>query len=246
MSGEGLSGHAIPKQYGQVAPFFRLTRNYVLPSMILAAAMVFGGIHECASVRSGRVALGAGAGTKACKILSQLGAAFAFGSNVWLLRYGPKMFKVCTTEASWLGKEAFSTIQASLFPEYFALQAASCVVALGGHVGVLMADPFHAGVVGLTLDLESWAMLLAVVFALVNLLGLGPKTTELMVALYESNLVVESCELGGGDQPLLVADAKKVRKKRFGMVHGISMLFDLFNLVAVTIYLACSSLSHGM
>lgn len=33
-------------------------------------------------------------------------------TEVWLLRYGPRMYAVCCKESSWLGKEAFSTIQA--------------------------------------------------------------------------------------------------------------------------------------
>ena len=34
--------------------------------------------------------------------------------QVWLLRYGPRMYKVCCKESAWLGKEAFSTIQVAV------------------------------------------------------------------------------------------------------------------------------------
>ena len=42
--------------------------------------------------------------------------------SAWLLRYGPKMFKTCVAQEEWLGRPAFSTLQAACFPEYFALQ----------------------------------------------------------------------------------------------------------------------------
>ena len=87
-------------------------------------------------------------------MVSLLGAAYAFGSNVtwqrmnmmgesvnlsnfiprfmvpknsvpevWLLRYGPRMYAVCCKESSWLGKEAFSTIQVSLSGSWVMVQS---------------------------------------------------------------------------------------------------------------------------
>eukprot|EP00931_Biecheleriopsis_adriatica_P076532 TRINITY_DN50229_c0_g1_i1.p1 TRINITY_DN50229_c0_g1~~TRINITY_DN50229_c0_g1_i1.p1 ORF type:complete len:217 (-),score=37.19 TRINITY_DN50229_c0_g1_i1:219-869(-) len=206
MGGEqdGLSGHAIPAEYGEISPFFTLSALYVLPTTVLSLALTAGAFGVCA-----------------CKICSLLGAAYAFGSNVWLLRYGPRMFKVCSKESSWLGKEAFSTIQAACFPEYFSLQTASCVLALGGYLGAA------EGVASIA-DTASLAMIAAVIFALINQFVLGPKTTKLMVKLYEPG----SCQ-GGGTQPLLDSEAKKAVKRNFGMIHGTSMLIDLFNLASV-------------
>ncbi|CAE7872228.1 unnamed protein product, partial [Symbiodinium necroappetens] len=70
-------------------------------------------------------------------------------------------------------------------------------------------------------------MMAAIALALINLFGLGPKTTQLMVSLYQQHLKDAS-----SSAPLL-SEASKEAKKKFGMVHGISMLLDLMNLGAV-------------
>ncbi|CAE7197425.1 unnamed protein product [Symbiodinium natans] len=74
-------------------------------------------------------------------------------------------------------------------------------------------------------------MLLALLLALINQFGLGPKTTELMVSLYKQHLKDAS-----SNAPLL-SEASKEVKKKFGMVHGISMLLDLMNLGAVFVFI---------
>lgn len=84
--------------------------------------------------------------------------------EVWLLRYGPRMYAVCCKESRWLGKEAFSTIQAACFPEYFALQSGACLLALGPASGW-----------------QQLCMGVATLLALANQFVLGPKTTQLMV-----------------------------------------------------------------
>ena len=56
--------------------------------------------------------------------------------------------------------------QAACFPEYFALQSGSCILALAG------ANSFRAQL----------AMVVAIALALVNQLALGPKTAQLMVS----------------------------------------------------------------
>ncbi|CAE7253601.1 unnamed protein product [Symbiodinium sp. CCMP2592] len=144
----------------------------------------------------------------------------AYGVNtapkVWLLRYGPRMYAVCCKESRWLGKEAFSTLQAACFPEFFALQTAACLAALGGHWATAPVW-----------DVPNLAMMAAIVLALINQFGLGPKTTQLMVSLYQQHLKDAS-----SSAPLL-SEASKEAKKKFGMVHGISMLLDLMNLGAV-------------
>ena len=53
-------------------------------------------------------------------------------TEVWLLRYGPRMYAVCCKESSWLGKEAFSTIQAGAtgFLLQFNQQKQRCIAIL--------------------------------------------------------------------------------------------------------------------
>ncbi|CAK8989135.1 unnamed protein product [Durusdinium trenchii] len=210
----GLSGQKIPKEYGQTAPFFRLAA-LVVDLICRGASDLQHSDHRISvppcAVISAWMANGY-ASAHLCNITALLGAAYAFGSNVWLLRYGPRMYAVCCKESTWLGKEAFSAIQAACFPEYFALQSGSCILALGGAP-------------------SSWAKLLmtiATMLALVNQLVLGPRTAQLMVKLYDTST-------GSADQPLL--DGSSDVKKTFGMVHGISMLLDLLNLFAVFAYL---------
>merc|ERR1712107_562547 len=70
-----------------------------------------------------------------CNVVCQLAAAYALGSNIWLIMYGKKTFKVCTSQSTWLGKESFSTIQAASFPDFFAFLTAASFLACGGYVG---------------------------------------------------------------------------------------------------------------
>ena len=67
--------------------------------------------------------------------------------------------------------------QAACFPEYFALQSGSCILALAA------AKSFMARL----------AMALAIALALVNQLALGPKTAQLMVSWGMDWKVLESC-----------------------------------------------------
>merc|ERR1711907_50272 len=118
------------------------------------------------------------------------------------------------------GKEAFSTIQAALFPEFFALQTASCMLALGGHTAV-------SG-----FDVASTALLVAVGLALTNLLALGPISMPYMLALYKTN--PDLFQNAPTEEALL--PLAKARKK-FGMIHGMSMLVDIGALAATLGYM---------
>eukprot|EP00435_Cladocopium_sp_Y103_P032748 s1424_g8.t1 len=171
-------------EYGSTKPFFKLAALIVLPCTVISLLMASGYTS-----------------TSICKMISLLGAAYAFGSNVWLLRYGPRMYAVCCKESSWLGKEAFSTIQAACFPEYFALQSGSCILALAA-ANSLMAR---------------LAMASAIALALVNQLALGPKTAQLMVKLYEKS--------SGADASLLNSSTDV--KKKFGRFASNNEIADL-------------------
>eukprot|EP00408_Alexandrium_pacificum_P020635 CAMPEP_0171197618 /NCGR_PEP_ID=MMETSP0790-20130122/22504_1 /TAXON_ID=2925 /ORGANISM="Alexandrium catenella, Strain OF101" /LENGTH=198 /DNA_ID=CAMNT_0011662865 /DNA_START=68 /DNA_END=664 /DNA_ORIENTATION=- len=192
MSGDGLSGNEVPPQYGEPAPYYRKALTITLPAAILT------------------VLLAGVAPAWACRALGQLGAAYAIGSNAWLLIYGSKMYRVCAS-LEWIGKEGFSTIQAALFPDFFAFQTAGCVVALGTYVGVSHSFDIAAG-----------AMAASLALGLINLGFMGPKTNQLMLQLYSTKLM---------------DDDRKAAKKKFGMVHGISMLVDLFALAGATAFL---------
>eukprot|EP00401_Gymnodinium_catenatum_P044213 CAMPEP_0117475704 /NCGR_PEP_ID=MMETSP0784-20121206/9932_1 /TAXON_ID=39447 /ORGANISM="" /LENGTH=212 /DNA_ID=CAMNT_0005269959 /DNA_START=21 /DNA_END=660 /DNA_ORIENTATION=- len=201
---EGRSGHPIPEEYGKTEPYFKMALLAFLPAAVLsslAAALL---------------------PAAPCRALAQLGAACAFGSNIWLFCYGKKMFKVCTANESGSGKEAFSTIQAACFPAFFGLQTSATAFALGGHVG---ASGF---------DVAAMAAATALFFGLLNLLVLGPKSMPLMMDLYNAAPAKSG---SNGDALLPLRQAKK----RFGMVHGISMLVDLLALAAMGAFIVAAA-----
>mmetsp|Transcript_142810 Transcript_142810/g.397806 ORF Transcript_142810/g.397806 Transcript_142810/m.397806 type:complete len:204 (-) Transcript_142810:88-699(-) len=200
---EGRSGNQVPPQYGEPGPYYVKAARVSLPAAL--AGLLLGALAAWAG----------GVWLAACRVAQLLGAAFAFGSNAWLMVYGPKMYTVCTS-TQWLGKEGFSTIQAALFPDFFAFQTASCVIALGAYIGVSQ-----------TVDTAAITISASLVFCLINLAFLGPKTNALMVELYKTPMM---------------DDAGKAVKKKFGMVHGISMLVDLFALGFATVFLGLLAL----
>eukprot|EP00929_Paragymnodinium_shiwhaense_P105192 TRINITY_DN70117_c0_g1_i1.p1 TRINITY_DN70117_c0_g1~~TRINITY_DN70117_c0_g1_i1.p1 ORF type:complete len:231 (+),score=49.71 TRINITY_DN70117_c0_g1_i1:75-767(+) len=215
---EGRSGHEIPEEYGETRPYYMKALCICVPAAAIAALMVYGpsleGTAELENIRLQRLVV-------ACRaVLCQVAAAYAFGSNVWLFCYGKKMFKVCSTHSQWLGKEAFSTIQAACFPDFFALQTAAALLVYGGYVG---------GAREVDARLQCCAGL-AVFLGLCNLLWLGPKSIPLMMDLYRT-----PAEAVGKEDALLPL---KQAKKRFGMVHGMSMLLDIFALGAMGVFIA--------
>merc|ERR1712203_323518 len=105
---------------------------------------------------------------------------------------------------------------------FFALQTAAAALALGGRLGV---TGFAKD------DVAVWCASTAVAVGLANLLGLGPKSIPLMMALYSDG---EPEPLNGGGDSLLAFAEKR---KRFGKVHGMSMLVDLVALAAIGIFI---------
>merc|ERR1712194_255939 len=93
-----------------------------MPTVLVVVAVSAYGLHELPFHE------------RVCHASFLLGCAYAFGSNAGLFRYAPKMYTTCM-EVEYLGKESFSPIQAALFPEFFALQIAATIVALGGRIG---------------------------------------------------------------------------------------------------------------
>jgi len=216
------SGHQkkhIPESFGKASPYYRLTVLLVVPAVLVAVAV--------SAYGQGRV----------CHASFLLGCAYAFGSNAGLFRYAPKMYTTCM-EVEYLGKEAFSTIQAALFPEFFGLQIASTVVALGGRIGQGAAP--KETVCGY--DAVSLCLVGSILSGLINILLLGPLTSRFMVEMY--NLCPEG--FYGNSQPFSAPlmpndEEKKKVKMRFGIVHGISMLLNLASLGAVGLGIVLSA-----
>jgi len=221
----GLQKKHIPETFGEASPYYRSTVLFVLPAILVAIVVYAYGVYEFPFQE------------RVCHVSFLLGSAYAFGSNAGLFRYAPKMYTTCM-EVEYLGKEAFSTIQAALFPEFFALQIASTFVALGGRIGQ-GATPTETvwGYDSVCLCLSG-----ALLLGLVNLLCLGPLTSRFMVDMY--NLCPEG--FYGNSQPFSAPlmpndEAKKRVKMRFGIVHGISMLLNLASLGAVGLSIVLSA-----
>lgn len=129
------------------------------------------------------------------------------GVNIWTTFFaGITMFKN-------LPRQTFGKLQAKLFPMYFALISACCLVLLATtKVGVMSAaaTPKVTGVLALGL-----------VTALSNLLFIEPKATSVLFKRYE-------LENSGNAEP----EARKALTKSFGALHGLSSVANLGNLAA--------------
>mmetsp|Transcript_41365 Transcript_41365/g.92906 ORF Transcript_41365/g.92906 Transcript_41365/m.92906 type:complete len:208 (+) Transcript_41365:62-685(+) len=202
LAATGRSGREMPAEYGEVGPYYRKT----------AEVIGFAGVTSIAAVFIQTERLWRAAAT--------LGAAYAFGSNLWLMYYGPRMLKLCAAHHEWLGKEAHAVIQASNFPAFFALQVAGTFIAAVGRALTTGADVAFA------------AAGAAVLLGTLNLAVLGPATAPLMYNMYGAKSTGTSLQ-----EPMLAEDFQKAKKK-FGMVHGISMLADLLALFCIGSYLA--------
>mmetsp|Transcript_6663 Transcript_6663/g.11653 ORF Transcript_6663/g.11653 Transcript_6663/m.11653 type:complete len:208 (-) Transcript_6663:80-703(-) len=205
LAATGRSGREMPAKYGEAGPYYRKTAEVIAFAGIVSIAAVF-----MQSERLWRPA-------------SILGGAYAFGSNIWLMYYGPRMLKLCAEHHEWLGKEAHAVIQASNFPQFFALQVAGTYMAAVGRI-------LTTGV-----DIAFVAASLAVILGAINLAVLGPATAPLMFNMYRPHSTA-STPTG----PLLGEDFEKAKKK-FGMVHGISMLADLLGLLCIGCYLGLAA-----
>jgi len=126
------------------------------------------------------------------------------GTNVWTTFIaGLTMFKN-------LPRKQFGSLQAKLFPKYFQLgTACTSLVLLTGH----------------RLGLPSGPALASLIFTLVNLLYLSPKSTEVMFERYER-------DNSGIKDPAI----DKKLKAEFSKLHGMSSLANLLALIGLIVH----------
>lgn len=172
-----------------------------------------GRLAGAAAVTAGGIALLHPSATTATTAATTTARSFALllsssvfvGSNAWTTFVsGIVMFRN-------LPRATFGDLQAKLFPAFFSLQAISssgmtALAATGGAGGRGAGRP------------PAVASGVALALSLLNLAVLEPLTTA---AMYERR----AAESGQGDE----ADKKKANKK-FGMLHGMSSLANLFAL----------------
>merc|ERR1711977_269121 len=87
----------------------------------------------------------------------------------------------------------------------------------------------------------SQLLLAALALNWVNLLALGPLTSKFMMPLYEVGRG-DGSAVGNGDQPLLHHEPDPALRKKFGIVHGVSMILELVGLGCCGAYLVLFAL----
>lgn len=117
-----------------------------------------------------------------------------------------------------LPKPVFGDLQAKLFPVYFGLQTVSSAATLA----LTATGRAGGGGTAETAKARAVAAGAALAFSLLNLAVLEPLTTA---AMYRRRAAQ-------AEDSKLSADEKKTANKRFGMLHGLSSLTNLFALGA--------------
>uniref|UniRef100_A0A060T8B3 ARAD1D02222p n=1 Tax=Blastobotrys adeninivorans TaxID=409370 RepID=A0A060T8B3_BLAAD len=114
--------------------------------------------------------------------------------------------------------EQFSKLQSRIFPRYFPFQLLSAVALLASVPGDLV--PLVWGTLGL-----------CAATSLVNTAYLGPASAKLSVQRLE-----QAASEGKSHKDPTASDKLKKMNKRFGMMHGISVLINLAYWGALTVY----------
>lgn len=173
-------------------------------------------------VRALTVCAAVAAASGGTTLLSSQGAAFvhvlAYGTLLGTLVFNT--FIVGLTMFGNMPRQMFGRVQSKMFPKYFSLTTASCLLLLAGHVlspaGLVLSSP---GVVPL---------LVATALSFLNWLAIEPHVTAMMFARYD-------IENKTSKTPEDEAEIKRLYKK-FGAWHGISSLNNLGVLCAVVSY----------
>ncbi|KAK9465008.1 hypothetical protein V1512DRAFT_267071 [Lipomyces arxii] len=137
-----------------------------------------------------------------------------FGSTVY------QSFFVGITAFRALSRPQFSALQRKVFPPYFAMQ--TLIPGL-----LALTAPFPI----LENQLVLYTLAITSLTALVNLVYFGPWTVKIMT-MRKAQETKEDKKYYEAD---VSADMKKLNKE-FGMVHGISTIFNLGTLIASAVY----------
>ncbi|KAF2834508.1 hypothetical protein M501DRAFT_1001145 [Patellaria atrata CBS 101060] len=137
-----------------------------------------------------------------------------------------------------LPRAHFGQLQEKIFPYYFSLQTALPIilaVTYPSTTNALGATIAPGGVAGVTSAGNFWEVLVPVVgmtvSAAVNLVVVGPATTEVR----RERVHLETKEGRKHEQTPRSAEMEKITK-RFGMLHGVSTLLNLWGLVEMARY----------
>eukprot|EP00163_Fabomonas_tropica_P020480 TRINITY_DN3622_c0_g1_i1.p1 TRINITY_DN3622_c0_g1~~TRINITY_DN3622_c0_g1_i1.p1 ORF type:complete len:195 (-),score=48.56 TRINITY_DN3622_c0_g1_i1:162-746(-) len=139
-----------------------------------------------------------------------------FGMMMWTTFFaGLIMFKN-------LPRHTFGLVQSKLFPMYFLLKTLLSAALLWLQFRKAPVTSTSLFTISRS-SVQVWALGIAVVFSALNWLLVGPATNKIMFARHKA-------EKDGKDD-----EVKKLSKK-FGMMHGISSLSNLFVLIAVIVH----------
>ncbi|KAG9078867.1 hypothetical protein FS749_009078 [Ceratobasidium sp. UAMH 11750] len=153
------------------------------------------------------------------RVVYQLLYAYLFGSSFIAFRALPR--------------QQFGMLQFKTFPIFFSTSTAITALLLSiwtmSHPEV-RATPLN---LGSPVVLQAWFLISALVSHGLNLLYLGPKTSEVMFERHK----LERSEKKQSSDPTASAEMKALNKQ-FGVLHGISSLVNLLSFLCM--------LSHGV
>lgn len=185
-------------------------------------------IHNTAAFRSlallGALAVaGLSSNSPLTKVLSaqSLATLHLFSFATWFGTMVYTTFILGITMFKNLPRKTFGTLQAKIFPKYFALSSISIVLQ------IITLKGITSRVVSSTIMKSTKSLILALFMTLLNQYLIEPITTKNMMRRYE----LEDSENG------TATDEYKALKANFGKYHGLS---SLTNLVAL-----CAAAAHG-
>ncbi|KAB5592628.1 COP9 signalosome complex subunit 6 [Ceratobasidium theobromae] len=161
------------------------------------------------------------------RVLYHLLFSYIFGATLW----GSFIAGFIAFRA--LPRQQFGLLQSRVFPVFFKSATAVTTTLLGIWAATheeVRADIFNLNSSAVA---QAWILALAVVSQTSNLIYLGPMTSEIMFERHK----LERAEKKQYDDPTASARMKELNKK-FGALHGISSLANLFSFFCL--------LAHGI
>jgi len=156
------------------------------------------------------------------KSLYFLSYSWLFGQSIWVTFLGGAIaYKT-------LPRQHFSLLQTKTFPIYFATSLSNASLLLALWISNNPQAPHHLLEPLLPAVAQTWVLGLIVLMTSANWLWIGPATGKLIVERQKQ----ERAEGKPSHDPH-VSQQMKAMNKRFGILHGLSSLFNLLVVIAL-------------
>ncbi|CAE6468636.1 unnamed protein product [Rhizoctonia solani] len=162
------------------------------------------------------------------RALYQLLYSYVFGATLW----GSFIAGFIAFRA--IPRQQFGLLQSRTFPVFFSTSTGVTTTLLGIWIGThkeILVDIFDLSSPAV---IQAWVLASAATCNAVNLVYLGPKTTETMFKRHK----LERAEKVQYSDPAASAEMKALNKQ-FGALHGISSLLNLFSLFCLAVHGVC-------